>query len=105
MLLRVAGSLVFEEDSIGDAMYVVLSGLCEIRARQAHAASIPQQRSQPSSSVLLRSRHRQGLSDSDSDASKEEEEGCAGPPPRVARSEAEHSASFWIHKYMEQVLQ
>lgn len=104
-LLHVAGSLVFEEDSIGDAMYVVLSGVCEIRARPAHAASIPQQQSQPTSSVLVRPRHRQGSSESDSDASEEEEEGSARPPPRVARSEAEHSASFWIHKYMEQVLQ
>lgn len=99
------GSLVFEEDSTGDAMYVVLSGVCEIRARPAHAASIPQQQSQPISTVLVRPQHTYGAHDTDSDTTEEEEEpSSASLPSRVARSEAEHSSSFWIHKYMQQVL-
>lgn len=99
------GSLVFEEDSTGDAMYVVLSGECDIRARPAHAASIPQQQSQPISTVLAGPHHKDGAHDSDSCSSEEDEEpSSASLPPRIARSEAEHSSSFWIHKYMQQVL-
>lgn len=85
-------------------MYVVLSGECDIRARPAHAASIPQQQLQPISTVLVRPHHKDGTHDSDGGSSEEEEPGSASLPPRVARSEAEHSSSFWIHKYMQQVL-
>ena len=97
------GSLVVEEDSIGDAMYVVLSGVCEIRARPTHAVSIPQQQSQPTSVVVVGPKHRHGASDSDSDTSEEGDRNPAGSSAHPARSEAEHSASFWIHKYMQQV--
>ena len=99
-----AGSLVFEEDTTGDAMYVVLSGECAICARPAHAASIPQQQSQPVSTVSLQPTLTAGAHESGSDTDEEEEPGSAILPPRVARSEAEHSSSFWIHKYMQQVV-
>lgn len=81
-------------------MYVVLSGECDIRARPAHAASIPQQ------PVLVGPHHKDGAHDSDSGSSEEEEKepGRASLLPRIARSEAEHSSSFWIHKYMQQVV-
>lgn len=98
------GSLVFEEDSTGDAMYVVLSGDCAIRARPAHAVSIPQQQSQPVSTVLLQPKLTAGAHESGSDTDEEETPSSASLPPRVARSEAEHSSSFWIHKYMQQVV-
>lgn len=94
---------MFEEDSTGDAMYVVLSGDCAIRARPAHAASIPQQQSQLVSTVLLQPKLTAGAHESGSDTDEEEEPSFASLPPRVARSEAEHSSSFWIHKYMQQV--
>lgn len=85
-------------------MYVLLSGECAIRARPAHAASIPQQQSQPVSSVLLQHKLTAGAHESGSDTDEEEEPCSAILPPRVARSEAEHSSSFWIHKYMQQVV-
>ena len=84
-------------------MYVVLSGECVIRARPAHAASIPQQQPQPTSTVLVRPQHENSAHDNDSDTSEEEEPSSASLPSRVARSEAEHSSSFWTHKYMQQV--
>lgn len=84
-------------------MYVVLSGECEIRSRPAHAASIPQQQSQPTSTILVGPQPGHDAHNSDGDTSEEEEESCASTLPRAARSEAEHSASFWIHKYMQQV--
>ena len=42
--------------------------------------------------------------DTDS-VSSDDEEGRepAQAPARVIRSDAEHSATFWIHKYMQQV--
>ena len=101
--LNAAGALVFEEDTMGEAMYVVLSGQCEIRARPTHAASIPQQHSQPVSNVRVRPRRRKAVSDSDTDSSEGKEEISPRAAPQATRSEAEHSASFWIRKYMQQV--
>lgn len=85
-------------------MYVVLSGECEIRARPTQAASIPQQPPQALSAVLVGPKHRHGASDSDSDTDQEGDQSSASSLARPARSEAEHSASFWIHKYMQQVV-
>ncbi len=103
-LAFVAGSLVFEEDEMGDAMYVILCGQCQIRARPAHAATIPQQQSLPVSSLVVDKRRTDSTQSTDSDSSGDEEDGKpATAPARVVRSDSEHSASFWIHKYMQQV--
>ena len=85
-------------------MYVVLFGECDIRARPAHGVSIPQQQLQPISTVLVQPHCTDAAHDSGSGSSEEEDEpSSASLPPRIARSEAEHSSSFWIHKYMQQV--
>ena len=95
--------MVFEEDEVGDAMYIILSGQCQIRARPAHAAAIPQHQALPVSSVVVDIRPTVSMQRSDSDSSRDEEQEKVQPAPRVVRSDAEHSASFWIHKYMQQV--
>ena len=102
-LLPFAGSLIIEEDAPGDAMYVVLSGQCHIWARPAHAAAIPQQQSVPMSSVVRKAAPAEDSDSSDSDSSAEEGSHANAVVARVAKSDAEHSATFWIHKYMQQV--
>ncbi len=92
---------MFEEDEIGDGMYIVLSGQCQIRARPSHAAAIPQQQAVPLSSVWVDTKLMDSGQSTDSDDSEDEAKGEAAP--RAVRSDAEHSASFWIHKYMQQV--
>ena len=100
-LFSVAGSLIIEEDEPGDAMFVVLSGQCHIRARPAHAAAIPQQQSLPPSSVLEKAPLAGASTSSGSDSEAEEQPSRAAPA--VTSRGAEHSATFWIHKYMQQV--
>ncbi|DBA77663.1 TPA: hypothetical protein ACH3X1_009459 [Trebouxia sp. C0004] len=96
-------SIVFEEDEIGDGMYIVLSGQCQIRARPSHAATIPQQQAVPLSSAGVDAKLADGGQSTDSDGSEDEaEREAVQAAPRAVRSEAEHSASFWIHKYMQQ---
>ncbi|KAL0037225.1 hypothetical protein WJX79_007052 [Trebouxia sp. C0005] len=98
-----AGSIVFEEDEIGDGMYIVLSGQCQIRARPSHAATIPQQQAVPLSSLGVDAKLTGSGQSTDSDGSKDEvEREVVQAAPRTVRSDAEHSASFWIHKYMQQ---
>jgi len=95
---------VFEEDEIGDGMYIVLSGQCQIRARPSHAAAIPQQQAVPLSSVGVDAKLTGSGQSTDSDGSEDEaEREVVQAAPRAVRSDAEHSASFWIHKYMQQV--
>ena len=95
---------MFDEDAIGDGMYIVLSGQCQIRARPSHAATIPQQQAVPLSSVGVDAKLTDSGQSTDSDDSEDEAEGEAvQASPRAVRSDAEHSASFWIHKYMQQV--
>ncbi len=95
---------MFEEDEIGDGMYIVLSGQCQIRARPSHAATIPQQQAVPLSSVGVDAKLTPSGQSMDSDGSEEEaEREAVQAAPRAVRSDAEHSASFWIHKYMQQV--
>jgi len=95
---------VFEEDELGDGMYVVLSGQCQIRARLSHAAAIPQQQAVPLSSVGVDTKLTGSGQSTDSDGSEDEaEREAVQAVPRAVRSDAEHSASFWIHKYMQQV--
>ncbi len=95
---------MFEEDAIGDGMYIVLSGQCQIRARPSHAATIPQQQAVPLSSVGVDTKLTDSGQSTDSDGSEDEaERAAAQAAPGVVRSDAEHSALFWIHKYMQQV--
>lgn len=95
---------MFEEDAIGDGMYIVLSGQCQIRARPSHAATIPQQQAVPLSSVGVDAKLTGSGQSTDSDGSEDEaEREAVQAAPRAVRSDAEHSASFWIHKYMQQV--
>ena len=95
---------MFEEDEIGDGMYIVLSGQCQIRARPSHGATIPQQQAVPLSSVGVDTKLTDSGQSTDSDGSEDEaEREAVRAAPRAVRSDAEHSASFWIHKYMQQV--
>ena len=95
---------MFEEDEIGDGMYIVLSGQCQIRARPSHGATIPQQQAVPLSSVGVDTKLTGSGQSTDSDGNEDEaEREAVQAVPRAVRSDAEHSASFWIHKYMQQV--
>lgn len=82
-------------------MYVVLSGQCQVRARPMHAAASEQQpQAAPETAVTAeQSSSSTDSSDSDNDVAAVEMSRQAA----ARRSEGEHPATYWIHKYMEQV--
>ena len=103
MSVKSAGSLVIEEDDMGDAMYVVLSGQCEVRARPTQNAISPSLPVEQAPAIAMPLRSDSGSSDSDGDIEKDSAQAPSSTPATARRSEAEHTATYWIHKYMEQV--
>ena len=92
--------MVIEEDDTGNAMYIVLSGQCQVRARPEHAVHPAITEESPATAVAA-SEASSSTASSDSD---DEQSRCqSGRPATAPRSEAEHTATYWIHKYMEQV--
>ena len=98
-----AGLLVIEEDDHGDAMFVVLCGQCEVRARPVQTAV---RAPEPARKLSIAGKsHSSGsnASDSDSDDEQGNSQPASSVPAATRRSVAEHTATYWIHKYMEQV--
>ena len=99
--------MVLEEDEVGDAMYVVLSGECQVRARPERVVSSPDP--QPAPPLAVASRCLSALAASScsstdsSDSDDDQARPASGRQATASRSEAEHTATYWIHKYMEQV--
>ena len=91
---------MIEEDDTGNAMYIVLSGQCQVRARPEYAVHPAITEESPATAVAA-SEASSSTAGSDSD---DEQSRCqSGRPATAPRSEAEHTATYWIHKYMEQV--
>lgn len=98
--------MVLEEDEVGDAMYVVLSGECQVRARPERVVSSPDPQLAPPLAVaaLAASSCSSTCSSTDSsDSDDDQARPASGRQATASRSEAEHTATYWIHKYMEQV--
>lgn len=87
------------EDELGDAMYVVLSGQCHVRARPVPA--IPMQ-PQAVPAVTAAAAH-QPCSNTDSSDSDDQAEPESSRQTVPRRSAGDHPATYWIHKYMQQV--
>ena len=94
--------MILEEDDVGDALYVVLSGECQVRARPEHVGESPEPQLASPLAVTATAASSCSTTDS-SDYDDDQTRPDSSRQASTSRSEAEHTATYWIHKYMEQV--